>query len=75
MLITYQKVQYLESVRNTVTTGWEVVDDIAYGGLGKGELGVFVAPSGIGKSWALVNVGAAAVKAKYKRIFHIFFCL
>ena len=55
--------RYLESVRNTVTTGWEVVDDIADGGLGKGELGVFVAPSGIGKSWALVNVGAAAVKA------------
>lgn len=55
--------RYLESVRNTVTTGWDVVDDVADGGLGKGELGVFVAPSGIGKSWALVNVGAAAVKA------------
>ncbi len=55
--------RYLESVRNTITTGWEIIDDIADGGLGKGELGVFVAPSGIGKSWALVNVGAAAVKA------------
>ena len=55
--------RYLESVRNTVATGWDVVDDIADGGLGKGELGVMVAPSGIGKSWALVNVGAAAVKA------------
>ena len=55
--------RYLDSVRNTVATGWDVVDDIADGGLGKGELGVFVAPSGIGKSWALVNVGAAAAKA------------
>ena len=55
--------RYLESVRNTVKTQWEAVDDIADGGLGKGELGVFVAPAGIGKSWALVNVGAAAVKA------------
>ena len=55
--------RYLESVRNTVTTGWPVIDDIADGGLGKGELGVMVAPSGIGKSWALVNVGAAAIKA------------
>ena len=55
--------RYLESVRNTVKTQWEAIDDIADGGLGKGELGVFVAPSGIGKSWALVNVGAAAVKA------------
>jgi replicative DNA helicase len=55
--------RYLESVRNTVATGWPVIDDIADGGLGKGELGVMVAPSGIGKSWALVNVGAAAIKA------------
>ena len=55
--------RYLESVRNTVATGWDVVDEIADGGLGKGELGVMVAPAGIGKSWALVNVGAAAVKA------------
>ncbi len=55
--------RYLESVRNTVTTGWDAIDDIADGGLGKGELGVMVAPAGIGKSWALVNVGANAVKA------------
>jgi len=55
--------RYKESVRNTVATGWDVIDDIADGGLGKGELGVMVAPSGIGKSWALVNCGAAAVKA------------
>ena len=55
--------RYLESVRNTVKTQWEAIDDVADGGLGKGELGVFVAPAGIGKSWALVNVGAAAVKA------------
>jgi replicative DNA helicase len=53
----------LESVRNTVKTQWEAIDDIADGGLGKGELGVFVAPAGIGKSWALVNVGSAAAKA------------
>ena len=55
--------RYLDSVRNTVTTGWDAIDDIADGGLGKGELGVMVAPAGIGKSWALVNVGAAAVRS------------
>jgi len=55
--------RYLESVRNTVTTGWDAIDDIADGGLGKGELGVMVAPAGIGKSWALVNVGANAIRA------------
>ena len=36
---------------------------MADGGLGSGELGVMVAPAGIGKSWALANVGANAVKA------------
>ncbi len=55
--------RYKESVRNTITTGWEVIDDLADGGLGSGELGVMVAPAGIGKSWALANVGANAVKA------------
>ena len=61
--------RYLESVRNTVKTGWDAVDDIADGGLGKGELGVMVAPAGIGKSWALMNVGADLVK-KGKTVLH-----
>jgi replicative DNA helicase len=33
------------------------------GGLGPGELGVVVAPSGVGKTWVLAALGAAAVKA------------
>jgi len=32
------------------------------GGLGKGELGVLVAPAGIGKTWCLQSVGAHLVK-------------
>jgi hypothetical protein len=32
------------------------------GGLGPGELGVIVAPSGIGKSWILASIGASAMK-------------
>ena len=55
--------RYKSSVRNTITTGWEVIDDLSDGGLGSGELGVMVAPAGIGKSWALANIGANAVKA------------
>ena len=49
--------------RNPVTTGWKTVDDICRGGLGNGELGVVVAPTGAGKSMALVHLGAQAVKA------------
>jgi replicative DNA helicase len=35
--------------RDTVETGWEVIDELMGGGLGPGELGVVVAPSGVGK--------------------------
>jgi archaellum biogenesis ATPase FlaH len=55
--------RYSESARNTLTTGWDVVDDLMDGGLGHGELGVVMAPAGIGKSWMLINIGANAMKA------------
>lgn len=47
--------------RNPVTTGWQQVDSISRGGLGSGELGVCIAPTGAGKSMALVHLGAQAV--------------
>ena len=49
--------------RNPTATGWKEMDDICKGGLGKGELGVVIAPTGAGKSMALVHIGAQAVKA------------
>ena len=52
-----------ESARKTVKTGWDPIDDVMDGGLGSGELGVVVAPAGIGKSWCLQTLGSAAVKA------------
>ena len=54
--------RYSENVRSTIQTPWPVINDLADGGFGKGELVVFVAPAGIGKSWGLINVGAHAVK-------------
>lgn len=48
--------------RDTVTTGWDVIDGITGGGLAGGELGVIAAPSGIGKSWALATLGANALR-------------
>lgn len=49
--------------RNTVPTDWECLNELMDGGLGPGELGVVVAPSGVGKTWILCTLGAAAVKA------------
>ena len=51
-----------KSTRDTVKTGWDPIDEVMDGGLGKGELGVVVAPAGIGKTWCLQNIGAHSVK-------------
>ena len=48
--------------RNPMATGWSLIDKIVGGGLGCGELGVCVAPTGAGKSMILVHLGAAALK-------------
>ena len=51
-----------KSARDTVECGWSEIDEIMDGGLGGGELGVIVAPAGIGKSWALQCIGAHNLK-------------
>ena len=51
-----------KSTRDTVKTGWDPIDEVMDGGLGGGELGVVVAPAGIGKTWCLQSMGASAVK-------------
>jgi replicative DNA helicase len=61
--------RYTEAVRFVQETPWEVINELTDGGLGKGELGVMVAPAGIGKSWALMNVGAHLIK-KGKTVVH-----
>ena len=48
--------------RSPVSTGWKDIDAIVGGGLGKSELGVVIAPTGAGKSMALVHLGANALK-------------
>lgn len=54
--------RFTENKRNTIPTPWDIINDVMDGGLGSGEMGVFVAPAGIGKSMALVNIAADAVK-------------
>lgn len=49
--------------RNPVTTGWKKIDSITQGGLGIGELGVVIAPTGVGKSMVLVHLGSEALRA------------
>ena len=61
--------RYSETARTTIPTGWEVIDELTQGGLGGGELGVIVAPAGVGKTWVLAALGANSMK-KGKHIVH-----
>ena len=60
-VVDFEKRFELKS-RNPITTGWKPVDSIMHGGLGSGELGVVIAPTGVGKSMALVHLGAKAIQ-------------
>ena len=61
--------RFVRQARDPVTTGWRDIDEISKGGLGKGELGVVVAPTGAGKSMVLVHLGAQALK-EGKNVLH-----
>ena len=53
--------RYEESARITSPTPWDIINELMQGGLGAGELGVIVAPAGIGKSWVLAAMGAYGI--------------
>ena len=54
--------RYEIKARSPVSTGWNKIDQITKKGIGTGELGVVIAPTGAGKSMALTHLGATAVK-------------
>jgi len=61
--------RYTDNVRNTMPTCWPLINDLAGGGFGKGELVIFVAGPGGGKSTAMMNIGAHILK-KGLRVVH-----
>lgn len=48
--------------RETIPTGIIGIDDVTGGGLGKGEIGLVLAPSGVGKSTFLTKVANSALE-------------
>lgn len=46
-----------------ISTGWPVLDDMLYGGVNRGELNIFCAVSGGGKSLFMQNISANWVQA------------
>jgi len=61
--------RYIEDARKPIPTGWSVMNTLLKGGLSAGDVGMFIANSGVGKSWLLTHIGAHAVKEKMT-VFH-----
>ena len=57
------ELRYEIKARNPVSTGWEKIDSLMRSGLGTGELGVIIAPTGAGKSMVLSHLGSHAIKS------------
>ena len=62
--------RYRVKTRNPITTGFARFDEITQGGFGQSELGVVIAPTGAGKSMALVHIGATALKESKTVIYY-----
>lgn len=62
--------RFIYKARNPVSTGWDELDAITHQGLGAGELGVVIAPTGAGKSMALVHIGAQAIIDKKNVVYY-----
>jgi replicative DNA helicase len=61
--------RYKEDARHTIPTPWDQINTLMCGGIGNGDLGLIVGNPGGGKSWALVDIGALAVRLGYT-VFH-----
>lgn len=69
-----------EDYRETIPTGTPELDEALYGGLGRGELGIIVAPSGVGKTSICTGFSVAAALDKSRannysgfKVLHFFF--
>lgn len=61
-----------DDYRTTIPTGVSKIDETLEGGLGKGELGVIIAPSGIGKSSLTTAMASHAALSGFKVIQIVF---
>jgi len=57
--------RYREEERSPIPTSWDHINELLMGGLGIGDFGIIFGNPGGGKSWMLVNIGAAAVTRGY----------
>lgn len=58
--------------RETIPTGVDVIDGLTDGGLGKGEIGVILTPSGVGKTTLLTKIANTAYEVE-KNVLQVIF--
>jgi len=63
--------RYEIDARNPLAFPWEALNEITQGGVGAGDLVIFMAPTGGGKSLLLADVGKYWVFNLHKRVLHI----
>jgi len=63
--ITELEDRFRDEARSVVETPWPLINKLLCGGLGQGDLGLIAGGPGGGKSWALIALGAQAVKLGY----------
>ncbi len=63
--------RFVDEVREPIPIGFEELDnqEVLNGGLGRGELGILIASSGVGKSHWLVERGCVALSAGYNVLY------
>jgi replicative DNA helicase len=61
-----------KNMRNAIPTGIAGIDNLLKGGLGRGELGIILAPTGTGKTTILTKIANTAFNMEYN-VLQIFF--
>tara|TARA_R110000868_G_scaffold22642_3_gene92763 strand:- start:5884 stop:7179 length:1296 start_codon:yes stop_codon:yes gene_type:complete len=64
-----ERLNRIKSNNGQVSTGWKTVDQKLYGGVNRGEITIWAAPSGVGKSLFLQNLSLSFVKQKLNVIY------
>jgi replicative DNA helicase len=61
--------RFREELQKKISFPWNIFNIITEGGIGGGDLGLFVAPPGVGKTTVVCNIAANAIKQGYNVLF------
>lgn len=62
--------RYVDNVRFPISTGWDKIDEVTGGGLGRKEYCLILGGTGAGKTHLMVSLGASALKQGFNVVFY-----